>query len=258
MKKRMFGILLLCVLAFTLTACDEASESSNSNSNNTVNKNQNNKNKNNNNGNSNNSNGKENNKNKVEVNFEGTDIGNEVCFAEECFYIISHDGNNIKLLAKYNLYVGGSYTSGLKPYGDEATGLQSSEMDGISLANSGKERNGIVLFSNGTLEYEESNLYEHVQNYKSKLEDMGVSIEKAELITIEELESLGCDISKKDCKTSPFEWIYSSSYWTKSIYSNSKIWAVRGDSGNLILNYPKGTDFGVRPVITVKESVIRK
>ena len=33
-------------------------------------------------------------------------VGSEVCIGTECFYVFDNDGQNVKMLAKYNLYVG--------------------------------------------------------------------------------------------------------------------------------------------------------
>lgn len=40
---------------------------------------------------------------------DGTNIGDEIQCGTENFYVISNDGANIKMLAKYNLYVGNTY-----------------------------------------------------------------------------------------------------------------------------------------------------
>lgn len=40
---------------------------------------------------------------------DGTNIGDEIQCGTENFYVLSNDGENVKMLAKYNLYVGSSY-----------------------------------------------------------------------------------------------------------------------------------------------------
>lgn len=39
----------------------------------------------------------------------GSNIGDEIACGTEHFYVIENDGTNIKMLAKYNLYVGANY-----------------------------------------------------------------------------------------------------------------------------------------------------
>ena len=65
------------------------------------------------------------------VSGDGTQVGNEVCVGEECFYVMYSDDTTITMLSKYNLYVGGEYDgSTWTAYGDEATGKQDSSMLG--------------------------------------------------------------------------------------------------------------------------------
>ena len=53
-------------------------------------------------------------------------IGTIVTIGDQQFYTIGTEGDNVKLLSMYNLYVGGIYNSGWIAYGDEATGKQDS------------------------------------------------------------------------------------------------------------------------------------
>ena len=75
-------------------------------------------------------------------------IGNEKCFGSECFYVIGTDGDNIKLLAKYNLQVGIVCTSSSSRTPIEnPTGLQESTMIGYPPDGS-YPRYGTTVFSN--------------------------------------------------------------------------------------------------------------
>jgi hypothetical protein len=128
---------------------------------------------------------------------------------------------------------------------------------------------GVTYFSNSTTAGEKDNDYEgsiaekYVNEYldyliqKANLDKNTVS---ATLITIEELEALGCSKSDGNCTNAP-EWLYSTSYWTKSKYyyygkeSTGSLWVVTKD-GKLqdapnIANY-----LGIRPVITIPVSEI--
>ena len=55
-------------------------------------------------------------------------IGSEVAIGDEHFNIVSSNESEIKLLTKYNLYVGGKYQSNWTAFGSEATGKQDSTM----------------------------------------------------------------------------------------------------------------------------------
>ena len=183
------------------------------------------------------------------------EVGSEVCIKDECFYIISNDGTTVTMLAKYNLYVGGKYENNvLTAYGDEATGLQDSSMVGLS--KNAQSYNGVVAYSDGSTIYSESTIKNYVNAYSVYLLGEGVSIKDARLITVTELENLGCE-SSVDYTTSntgclnSYNWLYSSTYWTQTTYKSGYVYAVMTDGQ--VEAGPLGVTidfvFGVRPVI---------
>ena len=174
------------------------------------------------------------------------------------------DDTTVTMLAKYNLYVGGEYNSSWTAYGDEATGKQDSTM--LGFVRSGKPYNGTIKFSNtnywssSVSSYpayvydSNSTLYSYVENYKTYLSTLGVTPSEARLITIEELEGLGCVRSSNSCSGAP-EWVYSTSYWSGSANSSATLWSVISTSS---FNYHPCTynSRGVRPVITISRTLI--
>lgn len=204
---------------------------------------------------------------------EGTNIGDIITCGGEEFYVISNDGTNIKMLAKYNLYVGNyrnaddtGYT--MHSYSEsEATGIQHSSMK--AGGNSNGKADGITYYSSSETkgannsDYEGSIVEKYVNEYlkylveKANLDSSKVS---ATLITVEELESLGCSIETKTCEGAP-EWVYSTNYWTKSkaIYgskeSENALMVVSSDGK--LKDAPYGAIYlGVRPVITIPATAI--
>ena len=73
-------------------------------------------------------------------------IGTIVTIGDQQFYTIGTEGDNVKLLSMYNLYVGGVYNRSWTAYGNEATGKQDSTMLGYVSGQS--IRNGTTAFSN--------------------------------------------------------------------------------------------------------------
>jgi len=164
-------------------------------------------------------------------------VGDEICIngdTRECFNFIGYDGNNIKMLSKWNLKVGGIYDNqgnktGEYTSSDIGYGLQSSDVRGsISGASA---YNGTVDFSK-TNYWDSSGLKQkygssypadvydtdysdatgnnysiayYVEEYKDKLEDYGVSISNARLLTYAEAvdSSIGCT-SNHFCPTTGF------------------------------------------------------
>ena len=211
-------------------------------------------------------------------------VGDEVCIngdTTECFNFYGYDGNNVKLLSKWNLNVGNN------PKGT-ATNLQDSDVKGY--VSSGTKY-GNVAFSQIDYWFDGSNLkskygssypadvYDtdyvtepdfsgngfyttgysiayYVEEYKDKLEDYGVTINDARLLTYAEAtdSSIGCDGSNYRCPTNGF--ITNTSFLLGSACVDYNLWNVDsygyfGDG-----DYSLDLDFGVRPVIVISKSDI--
>ena len=190
-------------------------------------------------------------------------VGSEICFDTECFYVIGNDGNNVKLFAKYNLYVGNEYNAKTRvttSYGSNATGIQDSSMLGYNRALAVYK--GVLAFSDlcywedettypTTIFNDKSNLYNYVQNYKGYLEEINIAVKEARLITVNELNDLGVVSGSNDDKVS---WLLSTSYWTGSAIGPNIVWRVTAPnylSNGLYSNDNGAINMGIRPVIEV-------
>ena len=201
--------------------------------------------------------------------------GSEVCFGDQCFYVLSNDGSTVSLLSKYNLLVGNKYISdaeGQVPL-ENPTGIQDSKaLAGVYDAASGMAIfpwYGIIAFSSSAywsssnypayVYDSNSNLFNHVENYKSYLQQRGLGIKVARLITYEELVDLGCYITSDngwglDDTNSCFEapsWVYSTSYWSGSAEDSEGIYSVNSDYFFSGISYDHSFINGIRPVIEV-------
>ena len=186
-------------------------------------------------------------------------IGTVVTIGDQQFYTIGTEGDNVKLLSMYNLYVGGVYNGGWTAYGDKATGKQDSTMLGYVSGQS--IRNGTTAFSSSTQkgtnysDYSGSIVEGYVNNYKTILEeDYGVDVVEARLISHDEL----ADSETFDCVEGyycfdKYPWIYSTSYWSGSADTAIYVWSVNSDGyfSNDIYDY--ADFFGVRPVIIISK-----
>jgi len=184
-------------------------------------------------------------------------IGNEKCFGSECFYVIGTEGDNVKLLAKYNLQVGNVCTSSSSctPI-ENPTGLQDSTMIGYP-PDVSYPRYGTTAFSNADSTYAGSIVEGYVNNYKTILEsDYGVDVVEARLISYDELtdEEIGCSTRDYSCTTSSYPWIYSTSYWSGSAYNANYVWYVYSDGYFGGSYYSHASYRGVRPVIIISKS----
>ena len=188
-------------------------------------------------------------------------IGYEKCFGTECFYVISSTDSTVTMLAKYNLYVGSECTSSTTctPYGEEATGMQNSTMLGFggaalrkgTTAFSSKEQTGTYYgYYNGSI------VEKYVNNYKTLLEsNFEVEVIEARLITKDELTNPDAFACEEDHYCSnKYPWIYSTSYWTGTYYSDPLyVWFVRSDGYFYDSLYSVESAGGVRPVIVVSK-----
>ena len=200
----------------------------------------------------------------VEVlNGSGTEVGNEICINGECFYVISSNSDTVTLFSKYLLFVGGTWRNGIgyREYGAEATGIQNSELNGYFHSGMAK---GIVKFSyskywsdgvnyvSGYKYNSNSNVYQYVENYKSYLNNFGLSINEARLISREEYNDLRVNYGNPD-------WLYTVNYWTGSV-NGSMIWTINNSPYIMGLHSTTDTNiaegYGVRPVIVVPRSEI--
>ena len=183
-------------------------------------------------------------------------IGTIVIIGDQQFYIIGNEGDNVKLLSMYNLYVGNSVDSdsNVTPLASP-TGKQSELAKGW--LDGADEWYGTTAFSNTDSTYVGSIVEGYVNNYKTILEsDYGVDVVEARLISYDELtdsETFAC--VNYDYCSDKYPWIYSTSYWSGSSYNTLDVWYV-DSNGYFDLNY-YGIDniFGVRPVIIISRSL---
>ena len=198
------------------------------------------------------------------VSGDGTQVGNEVCIGEECFYVISSDTYTVTMLSKYNLHVGNSLawdgvnapviTSLSSP-----TGIQDSTAIGGQGDSEGNPIGfpwiGVTAFSNTDSTYSGSIVEGYVNSYNSYLITQGVTPIEARLITKDELIGLGCSEDDDSCSAAP-SWVYATSYWSGSAYASNIVWYVISSAG---FSYEKShidNTCGVRPVIKITKDLI--
>ena len=217
-------------------------------------------------------------------------VGDKIKIGTEEFYVVSNDGTDIVLLARYNLKVGNIYTidnGHLLKIGEytnetEGYGMQSSEARGYV---DGPEdiRNGTVAFSNtyywqnkigDGLQYpgilcdnptytvgtqcayiydNKSIVKPYVDAYQKVLEEKGAKIKEARLLKVEEAFTLGCGKGTGSCKDYPASapsWVYDTTYWLGSASDNGNTWFIFSN-GQFGGYYNNDNSYGIRPVIVI-------
>ena len=194
-------------------------------------------------------------------------IGTIVTIGTEKFYSFGTEGNNVKLLSMYNLYVGNECTANgaysCKPYGEAATGMQNENMRGYISGQ--PTRNGTTAFSSSSqrgekiTDYKGSIVEGYVNNYKNILEEkFNVIIEEARLVKKEELTDTNVFACQGwSCTNSPYPWIIYTSYWTETLHTASTtgegIFCVFNNGDICSHIYSDSFNYGVRPVIIISK-----
>ena len=187
-------------------------------------------------------------------------VGDMVKIGNEEFYVLKHDGDNLLLLAHYNLNIG-SFSYG------EATGIQDPNVKGynttektqygtldFSYNNYWNSRVGLyypgqyctsVTETNCAYVYDSNSyLYNHINNYKEYLESLGAEIKEARPMTLEEAYEFSIHNSNA---------CYETAYFLGTAYSEEKVWAVFSQYG--FTSHSSFTewmpDVGIRPMIII-------
>ena len=204
-------------------------------------------------------------------------LGDEVCIegeTTECFNFIRYDGDDVVLLAKWNLNVGDN------PKGT-ATNLQNSSVIG---ENYPYQSYGTVAFSNnrywfnvetyqvnskyGTsfpaevydIDYSDASgtnysVAYYVENYKNILLGYGAPIKAIRLLTNNEAyDNIGCGQSGWYCPTDGF--ITNTTFWLGSAYSDSDLYVIYRNGDYDMGYYSSSGSIGVRPVIVISKNDI--
>ena len=214
-------------------------------------------------------------------------LGDEICVngdTTECFNFIRYDGDNIVMLSKYNLKVGnicnssgtktGEYSSSDTGYGlqsNEALGYVSNQTryGTVAFSETNYWANGSNLKSKYGSSYNASNIYDtdynaasgtnysvayYIENYKSTLENYGLTVQDARLLKYTEATTnVGCSSSSYSC---PSGFIRSTTFWLGSASSYNYVWNV--DRSGTFYNNPYNlvSNGGVRPVIVINKNAI--
>ena len=185
---------------------------------------------------------------------DGTQVGNEVCIGEECFYVISSTDTTVTMLAKYNLHVGYSTDQGVDTLLENPTGVQDKTAVGQQFDENGAlfPFVGVTHYSDVSCDYSGSIVEGYVNSYNSYLILQGVTPIEARLIIKDELIGLGCSDDDRSCSAAP-SWVYATSYWVGTCVVNSYVFHVTTQQSFYSVPYQSMYGLGVRPVITISK-----
>lgn len=225
--------------------------------------------------------------------------GDEICIngdSSECFNFIGYDGNNIKMLAKYNLKVGNIIKSSVvqRQYAstDYGYNLQSRDAlayDGDSTHSSDVQFSGTnywydtnndtlistygssypawvydntnkvsapVFTNGGTTEAGYSVAY-YVEAYKDILEDYGVTVSEARLLKYSEATGTGITCDGSNNTCPTNGFITNTSFWLGDAEDKFDVWSINTNGAFVGTYFDVGYSYGVRPVIVIAKSSIQ-
>lgn len=199
----------------------------------------------------------------LNTNGDVNQIGTIVTIGTEKFYTIGPDGDNIKMLAMYNLNVGNEcYNANCIPYVNGVTGMQDENMkgftSGVYVTKGGTEYSNDYQKGTRYSSYTGSLVSGYMKDYKILLErNFGIVISSVRAIDYYEVtgtDKLGCT-SESDCVTK-YPWLFATSHWGYNAYSDTGVFAIisTGDYGSY--SYQEGR-IGVRPVVLVNKSYFK-
>lgn len=195
----------------------------------------------------------------------------EICIRDECFYVVSNDNNQVKLLAKYNLNTGlnCAAVSTTETSKSSIHNLSCSVISGVQLRQNVNARgfinpSGGQVVSYGGITYSESDITTTLNEYVSYLKTLVDADFNASLLTLDDVTAISGD-NLEDyinpaveaqvyylyyTKNVP-DWIYSNSFWTTSASGTGNKFAIMSDG--TVASFPNDTsgEFGLRPLITV-------
>ena len=190
-------------------------------------------------------------KGKMIIDVDNLSIGDEVRIENEMFNVISQNDDTVTMLAQYNL--GTDYR-------------QNSIINFVAFSDNygweytpGPKEVDIQLYDGGAKTY----INEYIKYLKSKVNDSNIS---GNLITLQELKSLGCSINEdysmwydSSCRNSDYiDWIISEEcWWTRSAIGSSStdlfFVNMHGDiSADIFLR-----GMQIRPTITISKNALK-
>ena len=203
-------------------------------------------------------------------------VGDELCAKGECFNFIKYDGNDVVMLAKYNLKVGniidGDTYTATDRYTSSNPGYNKQSSETIGYVTDAATFNGTVPFSatnywdaissypadvydatnyktepnfSTTCDYS-TNCFQtpgysvayYVDAYKTILTNLGAIVKEARLLTYSDVtdSSIGCSTSGGCPTTGASSFVTNTTYWLGSADDYDYMWGVYFD-GDFTNNY---------------------
>lgn len=180
------------------------------------------------------------------------DYGELICFNDDCFNVLTYDGNNIEMLASENINIG---EKNITVFSDKEPKYY------------GGDYNYLVG------DFDGSNLELYMNEYENKLNNLGADIKSTGILNSDKLEELGCSISvdylRYNCKKVDTDFMTTSEYWvllinkeyisgTSSYRDHSTYTNVKDLFYESTRPVDIKTELGIRPIVTISVDQLPK
>ena len=180
------------------------------------------------------------------------DYGELICFNDDCFNVLTYDGNYIEMLASENIKIG---EKNITVFSDKEP----------------KYYGGAYNYLKD--DFKGSNLELYINEYKNKLDDLGADIISTKVLDSDKLEELGCSVSvdylRYNCKKVDTDFMTTSEYWvllinkeyisgTSSYRDHSTYTNVKDLFYETQSPVDTKTELGIRPIIEISADKLYK
>jgi len=178
-------------------------------------------------------------------------IGTEYCFGTQCFNVVGYDGENFKLLAKYNLLVGSNTNTSDANYGHQDPTARADKINPVI---------GTIEFGT-TNEYSTSKVKPFVDSYVSWLNSTYGINATGRLIENDELIEVGCQLGVSQGCSATYnkhhEWLLATTFYTGTKGEGTdRIYLVGGDGFFGASSVTNATNRGIRPLIIIPKDKV--
>lgn len=178
-------------------------------------------------------------------------VGTEYCFGNQCFNVVGYDGENFKLLAKYNLLVGLNTNTTDANYGHQDPTARGDKTDPAI---------GTIKYGD-TNDYATSTVKPFVDTYVNWLNTTYGINATGRLIENDELIEVGCKLGvSQGCGVvynKHYQWVTNTTFYTATKGTSSdRIYLVGGDGFFGSSAVSNGASRGIRPLIIVPKDKV--
>ena len=182
-------------------------------------------------------------------------LGDEICFDSECFYVLNSSDQTTSLLAKYNLVVNSRnmvVSSNTSEGEDHSIVVENSNGMEVSYLQDSRYLGGVP--GNGYVKKEELTGQTYLDSYKTKLTEIGITPIEVRIPDANDVHEYGCDVENECNDEVTPEWAHSTNYWILRGQTITSISKTKSETADTYISGTADVYPGLRPVVEVNTS----